>query len=249
MSERRPFPDVLAQVAQVEGWMTDDQARRLHDRAVELGAGTRIVEIGSFRGRSLIVLASAAVDGVEIVSIDPHAGSDRGPQEIEADQERGDDDHSVYNRNLADAGVRERVTHIRKMSDEAHDDVEGEIDLLYIDGAHRFSPARADIVDWGDRVSGGGTMLIHDSFSSIGVTLALLSTTFLSGEWRYVGRSQSMAEYRRERLTPAERIADLVRQALQLPWFVRNVVIKVLLTAKLFPLTRLLGHRSRDWPY
>jgi hypothetical protein len=58
-----------------------------------------------------------------------------------------------------------------------------------------------------------------------------------------------MAEYRRERLTPAERIADLARQALQLPWFVRNVVIKVLLTAKLFPLTRLLGHRSRDWPY
>lgn len=249
MSERRSFPDVLAQVAQVEGWMTDDQARRLHDRAVELGPGARIVEIGSFRGRSLIVLASAAAEGVEVVSIDPHAGSDRGPQEIEADQARGDDDHSVYNRNLAEAGVRDRVTHVRRMSDEAHDDVEGEIDLLYIDGAHRFSPARADIVDWGNRVSGGGTMLIHDSFSSIGVTLALMSTTFLSGEWRYVGRSQSMAEYRREHLTPAERVTDLARQALQLPWFVRNVVIKVLLTAKLHSLTRLLGHRTRDWPY
>lgn len=249
MSEPPSFPDVLAQVARVEGWMTDDQARRLHDRASDLGPGARIVEIGSFRGRSLIVLATAAGDGVEIVSIDPHVGSDRGPQEIEADQALGDDDHSVYNRNLTTAGVRDRVTHVRKMSDEAHSDVDGEIDLLYIDGAHRFSPARADIVDWGNRVSGGGTMLIHDSFSSIGVTLALLSTTFVSAEWRFVGRSQSMAEFRRERLGPTERVADLARQALQLPWFVRNVLIKVLLTAKLYPLTRVLGHTTREWPY
>lgn len=249
VTDRRPFPDVLAQVADVEGWMTDDQARRLHDRASDLGPGTRIVEIGSFRARSLIVLASAAAEGVEIVSIDPHAGSDRGPQEIAADQQRGDDDHSVYNRNLVAAGVRDRVDHVRKMSDEALADVDGEIDLLYIDGAHRFAPARADIVDWGDRVSGGGTMLIHDSFSSIGVTLALLSTTFLSGEWRYVGRSQSMAEYRRERLGRGDRVRNALRQAAQLPWFVRNVAIKVLLTARLYPLTRILGHDSRDWPY
>lgn len=249
MTDRRSFTDVLAQVVDVEGWMTDDQARRLHDRAGELGAGSRIVEIGSFRGRSLIVLASAAADGVEIVSIDPHAGGDRGPQEIAADQQRGDDDHSVYDRNLTDAGVRERITHVRKMSDEALGDVDGGIDLLYIDGAHRFAPARADIVEWGNRVTGGGTMLIHDSFSSIGVTLALLTTTFVSGEWRYVGRSQSMAEYRRERLEAGERVRNAARQLLQLPWFARNVAIKVLLTAKLYPLTRILGHHSRDWPY
>ena len=64
MPDRPPFPDILASVADIEGWMTDDQARRLHDRAVELGAGAQIVEIGSFRGRSMIVLASAAADGV-----------------------------------------------------------------------------------------------------------------------------------------------------------------------------------------
>jgi len=249
VSDRPAFADVVRQVADVEGWMTDDQARRLYDRASDLGEGTRVVEIGSFRGRSLVVLASAAAEGIEIVSIDPHAGSDRGPQEIEADQERGDDDHSVYNRNLTAAGVRDRVVHVRKMSDEALDDVSGEIDLLYIDGAHRFGPARADIVDWGNRVSGGGTMLIHDSFSSIGVTLALLSSTFSSGEWRYIGRSQSMAEYRRERLGGGERVRNVMRQAAQLPWFLRNVILKVLLTAKLYPLTRILGHRTRDWPY
>ena len=151
--------------------------------------------------------------------------------------------------NLSAAGLTDRIRHVRKRSDAALGEVDGEVDLLYIDGAHRVGPARADIVRWGDRVSGGGTMLIHDSFSSIGVTLALLSTTFAGRSWRYVGRSRSMAEYHRENLGPVERVGNAARQVLQLPWFIRNVIIKVLLTLKLYPLTRIVGHDSRDWPY
>ncbi len=249
MSERPPLSDVLAKVADVEGWMTDDQARRLYDLSGDLGAGTTIVEIGSFRGRSTIVLALAAADGVDLVAIDPHAGGDRGPQEIDPDEALGDDDNSVFCANLAAAGVADRVRHVRKMSNSALGDVAGEIDLLYIDGAHRFEPARADIVEWGNKVSGGGTLLIHDSFSSIGVTLALLTTTFGSARWRYIGRSRSLAEYERANLVAVERVTNTLRQALQLPWFLRNVIIKVLLVAKLAPLTRVLGHKTGDWPY
>ena len=230
--------------------MSDGQARLLHDRAAALAPGETIVEIGSFRGRSMIVLASAASDGVEVVAIDPHLGSDRGPQEIEADQARGDDDFEVFNANLAAAGVADRVRHVRKRSGDALGDLEGEIDLLYIDGAHRLGPARADIRDWGDRVRVGGTMLVHDSFSSVGVTLAPLTTTFFGGRWRYVGRSRSMAEYRRADLSALGRLANGARQAPQLAWFVRNVAIKVLILARLGPLTRLLGHRDpTEWPY
>jgi len=250
VNARPPFAEVLERVATVEGWMSDGQARLLHDRAAALRVGSHIVEIGSFRGRSVIVLASAVPDGVAVTAIDPHMGSDRGPQEIEADQARGDDDFTVFHANLAAAGVAERVEHVRKPSDEALGAVEGLIDLLYIDGAHRFGPARADIVDWGGRVRDGGTMLIHDSFSSIGVTLALLATTFPGGRWRYVGRSRSMAEYRRVDLTPGQRVANALRQAPHLLWFARNVAVKVLILARLAPLTRLLGHRNPDeWPY
>jgi predicted O-methyltransferase YrrM len=243
------FAEILALVADVEGWMTDGQARLLHDRASVLAPEATVVEIGSFRGRSMIVLASSAPADAALVAIDPHGGGDRGPREISPDQARGDDDHTVFEANLTTAGVRDRVRHVRLASDAAHDEVDGPIDLLYIDGAHRFGPARADIVSWGGRVRPGGTMLIHDSFSSIGVTLALLTTTFPSGAWRYVGRSRSMAEFRREPLGIGARAADLLRQLAQLPWFARNVAVKVLLTLRLYPLTRMLGHRTRDWPY
>jgi predicted O-methyltransferase YrrM len=208
-----------------------------------------VVEIGSYRGRSAIVLGRAAPQGVEVVAIDPHAGNDRGPQQITGPAEEGQRDHEAFLANLKAAGVAERVRHVRLPSSEAGREVDGEVDLLYIDGAHRYGPALDDVRRWGERVRSGGTLLIHDSFSSIGVTLAILTALFPGRRFRYVGRAQSMAEYRREDLGPRDRVANAGRQVVELPWFLRNVVIKVLIVAKLTPLTRLLGHRGGNWPY
>ena len=246
------FDATFRSIADVQGWMTEGQARRLWDRASTLAAGASVVEIGSYHGRSAIVLASAAADGVEVVTVDPHAGNDRGPQQIKAVAEEGERDHQTFLGNLKRAGVHERVRHVRHPSQSAaaQEAVEGEIDLLYIDGAHRYGPALADIRAWGARVADGGTMLIHDSFSSIGVTLAIMRALFTSGEFRYIGRSQSMTEYRREQLKGVARVRNLLRQLAELPWFARNVIIKVLITAKLGKLTRFLGHRDPAvWPH
>jgi len=243
------FAQTYEDVADVQGWMTEAQAQRLWDRAKALTPPARVVEIGSYQGRSAIVLGRASADGVEVVAIDPHAGNDRGPQQIHGEADEGQADHEAFLANLEQAGVSDRVRHVREFSDEAHKQVEDPIDVLYIDGAHRYVPARNDIRDWGARVRDGGTLLIHDSFSSVGVTLALLTQLFFGGAFRYVGRSGSMTEYRRERLGLGDRLANAGRQAAQLPWFARNVVIKVLIVAKLGRLTRYLGHREPTWPF
>jgi len=243
------FDRTWADVADVEGWMTLDQGRRLWSRAAEVPSGGRVVEIGSFRGRSMVVLARAAGADVELVAIDPHAGNDRGPQEIAGFAAEAGADLDAFRANLERTGVAGRVRHVRAFSDAAHGDVADPIDLLYIDGAHRFGPARTDIRDWGARVHPGGTMLIHDSFSSVGVTLAILAQLAGSGRWRYVGRSGSLAEYRREELGARDRARNLGAQLLQLPWFARNLVIKALIVAHLGRLTPLLGHRGGGWPY
>ncbi len=244
------FEAVLVSVEGVDGWMTDGQARRLFDAAESTHAGQTIVEIGSFRGRSTIVLASAAPEGVRVVAIDPHAGNDRGPQEIEGFAAEAADDNAVFNANLAVAGVAERVTHIREFSDRAHTAVDGEVQVLYIDGAHRYAPARADICDWGRRVSPGGTLLIHDAFSSVGVTLAIARELALGTTFRYVGRSRSLVEYRAD-LPPGwkARLTNAGRQAAQLPWFAKNVAIKVLITIGLGRLVERATGRAPEWPY
>jgi hypothetical protein len=113
-----------------------------------------------------------------------------------------------------------------------------------VDGAHRYRPALADITRYGARVAPGGTMLIHDAFSSIGVTLALLSSG-LRG-WRYAGRTGSLAEYRRAPARPR----DVARQLAELPWFARNVAFKALILAGRRDWAERLGHDpAAPWPY
>jgi predicted O-methyltransferase YrrM len=237
----------LEAVRDVPGWLSDDQALRLWERAAALhGTGT-IVEIGSYRGRSTIVLARAAGSGVEVVAIDPHAGNDRGPREIRGGADAGEADHRAFVENLAQAGVAGRVRHVRAPSQEALGAVGGPIDVLYVDGAHRYRPARDDLARWGARVAPGGTLLVHDAFSSVGVTVALLRLLAFGRAFRYAGRARSLAEYRREPVTGVARLRNAARQLAQLGWFARNLAIKLALVARLRPVARWLG--SEEWPY
>lgn len=238
----RTFEEALTQVSGVQGWMSPDQAERLYRAAAGTRSGDQIVEIGSFQGRSTIVLASAAPADVPVVAIDPHAGNDRGPQEIEGFAAEAEGDHEIFNRNLAEAGVADHVRHVRAFSDAAHTQVSGDIAVLYIDGAHRYAPARNDIRDWGARVTPGGTMLIHDSFSSVGVTLAIARQLVIGTRFRYVGRSRSLTEFRADLDdTFASTAVNALKLVAQLPWFAKNLLIKVLITVKL--------GGDREWPY
>jgi predicted O-methyltransferase YrrM len=247
---RPELKTVMDQVADVDGWMTPGQASTLFDAATRCPDDGLIVEIGSFRGRSTIVLASAASPGVDLVAIDPHAGNDRGPQEFDGFEDEAADDHRIFLDNLSRAGVADRVRHLRMFSDAALAQIERPIDVLYIDGAHRYAPALADIRHYGDRVADGGTMLIHDSFSSIGVTLAILRHLAFGARFRYVGRSRSMTIYRADLSTSGTgRVGNAGHQLAQLPWFVRNVGLKVLLTLGLGKLLARLGRPVPDWPY
>ncbi|HZB77254.1 MAG TPA: class I SAM-dependent methyltransferase [Solirubrobacteraceae bacterium] len=215
-----------------------------------MAAPGRIVEIGSFRGRSTIVLRRAAAPGIELVAIDPHGGGDRGPREIGADAARGDADHEAFHANLRAAGVEADVRHVRRPSQDALGDVQAPHDLLYVDGAHRYRPARADIERWGDRTAPGGTMLVHDAYNAVGVMLAQLWLLVPSSRWRYLGRTRSLAEYRREDLSGADRLRNAARQLGDLPYFVRNGLIKLALVLRLRGLARRLGLADGDeWPY
>ena len=86
---------------------------------------------------------------------------------------------------------------------------------------------------------------MHDAFSSLGVTLGLLRTLATSSDLTYVGRTGSLARLRKARPTPADRLRVLG----EMPWWVRNLVVKVLLRLRLRGVARLLGHEGPADPF
>ena len=107
-----------------------------------------------------------------------------------------------------------------------------------------------DIRRWSARVTPGGDLLIHDSFSSVGVTGAIAVSLLTSSGWRYLGRSDSMTHYRKEHLGAGERVRNVGKQLASLPYFVRNLIIKALILAKLGKLTMpLFKHDPATWPH
>jgi predicted O-methyltransferase YrrM len=241
--------DALRAMRAIEGWLTDEQAEVLFDAARTIRPGARVVEIGSHYGRSTVVLALGAPERVEIVAIDPFLRPERAPGDERSDEEVGQDDLARFESNLEAAGVRDRVRHLRLLSHEAAEVETGPVDLLFVDGDHSFTGARFDIAVWGDRLRPGGLLLVHDAFSSVGVTLAQIVTLWAGRRFRYLSRVRSLAVFRREDLSREARVVNALRQTAPLPWFARNIAVKVALRAGATPVARLLRHDGTDDPF
>ena len=112
-----------------------------------------------------------------------------------------------------------------------------DIGLLYVDGKHDVVSCLRDL-GWTRWLPADGRFLVHDAFSSVGVTLAMLVVGVGSRHNRFLGRTGSLALFERASPSPADRLRLLA----QLPWFCRNLVVKVLLRMRLAAVARLLGH-------
>lgn len=228
------FREAFALAADVPGWLTEDQARVLYDAAAAVPAGGRIVEIGSHHGRSTILLASGA-RGVTVTAVDPFPDDWRYG---------GPDTQAHFRANTARAGVTGAVELRVATSADYRTRWQGPVNLVYIDGKHDYWTVRDDL-RWAAAVPEGGTVLVHDAFSSLGVTLALLRDVLPSTRLRYVGRTGSLARLE----VGAPRGTDRARMLGELPWWLRNLVVKVLLRLRLRPLARVLGHDDAADPY
>lgn len=220
------FVAVWQRVQGIPGWLTRAQALALWEAAAATPEPGVIVEIGSHQGRSTIVLAAAG--GRRVVAIDPF---------VDGRLFGGAPTRDKFAANIAAAGVAVELT--SEPSTRVRPTWRDPIDLLYIDGKHDYWTVSDDL-RWAAHVRPGGAVLVHDAYSSIGVTLALVRHVLFGRALRYVGRVGSLARF--EVAPPVAR--DRVRMLGELPWWLRNVAIKVALRAG-----RLFGHRSTPDPY
>ena len=91
-------------------------------------------------------------------------------------------------------------------------------------------------------------MLVHDAFSSIGVTLALLFVC--AGSRLALRRPDRQPRRVREARRRRGGGRDLLRHLAELPWFARNVAIKALVLAGRRRWAERIGlDPAAPWPY
>ena len=231
------FFDAWAFASTVPGWLTEDQAALLWDTAAELPDGALVVEIGSHQGRSTTVLAGAVRGrGGQVVAIDPF---------VEGRLFGGASTRELFERHVEAAGVTDAVELLPEYSTRARPGWTRPIDYLYIDGKHDYWTLSDDL-KWSVHLPDDGPVLIHDCYSSIGVTLGILAHVLPSRRLVYVRRAGSLALFRVGRPT----LRDRLRILAEMPWWIRNVMVKVLLRLRLrWAAARIFGHDSPYDPY
>jgi predicted O-methyltransferase YrrM len=168
-----PQPEILAAFEAAKGFMPLDEGLALYAAAVEAGAlGLPLLEVGTYCGRSTILLADAARRaGVCAVTVDHHRGSEEqqpgweyhDPQTV--DPEIGlMDTLPTFRRTLHRAGLEDHVVAVVGRSPQVAAFWRSPLGLVFIDGGHTDEHASADYEGWAPHVAEGGLLVIHDVF-------------------------------------------------------------------------------------
>jgi len=143
-----------------EGFLSPNEQVTLFSKALNVKGA--IVEIGSWKGKSTIMLAygSIAGNGNKVYAIDPHTGRPDVPEEylkIDTFQE--------FQNNIKNAGVSNVVVPIVKKSEDAISDVTEPVSMLFIDGDHSYESTLKDLELWYPKLVDGGVVAFHDTLS------------------------------------------------------------------------------------
>lgn len=230
------FDSAWSSVASVPGWLTEGQARVLWDAVCRLSAGDTVVEIGSHQGRSTIILGHAArTVGAKVVAVDAF---------VDGRLFGGASTRDRFEANVAAAGLTDVVELVVGYSTKLRRTWTRPFELLYIDGKHDYW-TYVDDLRWSTHQPDGGEILVHDCFSSIGVTAGTLVKVLAGSRYTYVDRSRSLARF----VVRRPGFADRGRVVAQLPWFVGNVFVKVLLRLRLRRVAGWFGHHGPYDPF
>ncbi|MEU4260888.1 class I SAM-dependent methyltransferase [Streptomyces argenteolus] len=168
-----PEPEVLAAFEAAKGFMPLREGLALYAAATGAAAlGLPLLEVGTYCGRSTILLAAAArAAGVTALTVDHHRGSEEQQPGWEyhdpsvVDPEVGlMDTLPAFRRTLHAAGLEEHVVALVGRSSQVAAVWGGQLGLVFIDGGHTDEHAGGDYEGWAPKVAGGGLLVIHDVF-------------------------------------------------------------------------------------
>ncbi|MEU1418708.1 class I SAM-dependent methyltransferase [Kitasatospora sp. NPDC005751] len=170
----RPAPEVLAAFEGATGFMPVDEGLALYAAALTAArqTGLPVLEIGTYCGRSAILLAAAAREaGTVALTVDHHRGSEEQQPGWEyhdptlVDQEVGRmDTLPRFRRTLHAAGLEDHVVALVGRSPQIAALWGGRLGLVFIDGGHTDEHATGDYEGWARHLAPEGLLVVHDVF-------------------------------------------------------------------------------------
>jgi MMP 1-O-methyltransferase len=155
--------DIQASLAGVEGYLSTREVEGLALLASRPTCAGEILEIGTFKGKSTIVLSKAATlaGDPRVVAVDPL------PVHQDEEGRRSYGQSSAFEEcmaNLERAGVRDSIEFHRLRSDElaASWPTTRRLRLLWIDGDHSYAGAKRDFDLFAPFMAPGGVIAMHD---------------------------------------------------------------------------------------
>ena len=149
-----------------EGWFNSGDIasyRALVEQYVPISG--MVVEVGTYHGRSICSIADVLIEhGAAAVTIDPYrwAGPDHG---------RGMERFEEVVRAIADHDIGSRVEVVKGLSAEVAADWDGrDVNLLFLDGDHRFEAVLTDIYAWLPHMASSGCLAGHDYMKTSGAS-------------------------------------------------------------------------------
>jgi predicted O-methyltransferase YrrM len=156
----------------IQGWMKPPELAFLQELAAAVPENGRVVEIGSWKGRSTVAICSAleAVPGARITAVDTFEGDSSTASVV------GEIDTSgLYDAFRENTREFPFLDVVRGQSlAAAATFADGSIDWLFVDADHTYESVRADIAGWAPKVRPGGLFSGHDFGAWPGVTQAVL---------------------------------------------------------------------------
>ncbi|CAN5896999.1 hypothetical protein BH23PLA1_BH23PLA1_21070 [soil metagenome] len=152
---------------QIKGWLTQAEQSLLYDVARRVPAGGVIVELGSWMGRSTIMLGAGSLAGhrPRIYAVDLFAtGADDSNSQYDSYINGQPQDYlPVFEENVRRAGVDSVVEPIRGLTTESARRWSGsQINFLFIDANHSYEAVQDDFFSWIRYCTPGSYCAFHD---------------------------------------------------------------------------------------
>jgi predicted O-methyltransferase YrrM len=205
---------VLRQMEGISGWLTPDEADLLAGSALQALTTTpaphHVVEIGSYCGRSTVVLGSVAqaVDQQAMVyAVDPHEGTVSVAAGL---QQATTPTFSLFLANIVTAGLIDVVVPVKTCSYEV--DWEQPICLLFIDALHDYVDVACDFSHFERWLVPGALVAFHDYSEQFPGVKSFVDHLLATGAYESVGRIESIAVVRRKQPLELPSLRSLLDQ-------------------------------------